>query len=119
MTTKTQTPNCAPNIAISATLRDGFALSQKAEGKAPKTLITYLEAIDALLDFTAERGMPDVSQVTSEHVREFIGSLYARGNTPATVSNRYRALRRFFGWLRDEGERTDNPLGPHLGTTHS
>ena len=54
--------------------------------------------------------MPDVCQLTSEHVREFVGNLYASGNRPATVSNRYRALKRFFGWLRDEGERTDNPL---------
>ena len=110
MTTKTQTPNCAPNIAISATLRDGFALSLKAEGRAPKTLVTYLESIDLLLAFVSERGMPDVSQLTAEHVREFIGHLFAKGNKPATVSNRYRALKRFFGWLRDECERTDNPL---------
>ena len=63
MTTKTQTPNCAPNIAISATLRDGFALSLKAEGRAPKTLVTYLESIDLLLEFVSEWGMPDVSQL--------------------------------------------------------
>ena len=110
MTTKTHTPNCAPNIAISATLRDGFALALRAEGKAPKTLVTYLESVDLLLEFVAERGMPDVSQLTSEHLREFIGHLFAKGNKPATASNRYRALKRFFGWLRDEGERTDNPL---------
>ena len=110
MTTKTQTPNCAPNIAISATLRDGFALSLKAEGRAPKTLVTYLESIDLLLEFVSERGMPDASQLTAEHLREFIGHLFAKGNKPATVSNRYRALKRFFGWLRDEGERSDNPL---------
>ena len=110
MTTKTQTPNCAPNIAISATLRDGFALSLKAEGRAPKTLVTYLESIDLLLEFVSERGIPDASQLTAGHLREFIRHLFAKGNKPATASNRYRALKRFFGWLRDEGERTGNPL---------
>ncbi len=45
MQTKTATPNCAPNLAISATLRDGFALSLMAEGKAPKTLVIYLESV--------------------------------------------------------------------------
>jgi site-specific recombinase XerD len=91
-------------------LRDGFALSLQAEGKATKTLSTYLDAVDALLAFAADKGMPELGELTAEHLREFVGSLYARGNKPATVSNRYRALRRFFGWLRDEGERTDNPL---------
>lgn len=110
MQTLTKTPNCAANHAISATLRDGFALALKAEGRAPKTLRIYLQAVDALLAFTSERGMPDVGTLTAEHLREFVGHLYAKGNKPATVSNRYRALRRFFGWLRDEGERTDNPL---------
>ena len=110
MQTKTQTPNCAPKLAISQTLRDGFALSLMAEGKAQKTLKTYLEAVDALLAFVAEKAMPEVGELSAEHLREFVASLYAKGNKPATVSNRYRALKRFFGWLRDEGERTDNPL---------
>ena len=106
----TKTTNCAAYHAISATLRDGFELAPKAEGKAPKTLRIYLQAVDALLAFTAERGMPDFGELTAEHLREFVASLYARGNKASTVSNRYRALRRFFAWLRDEGERTDNPL---------
>ena len=110
MQTRTETPNCAPNYAISCTLRDGFALSLQAEGRAQKTLTTYLEAVDVLLAFTNERGMPALSELTAEHLREFVGHLYAKGNKPATVSNRYRALYRFFGWLRDEGERQDNPL---------
>ena len=110
MQPNTETANCAPNLAISATLRDGFALSLRAEGRAPKTVVSYLEAVDLLLAYTTERGMPDVSHLTAEHLREFIAHLFDRGNKPATVSNRYRALKRFLGWLRDEGERTDNPL---------
>ena len=54
--------------------------------------------------------MLGLAELTAEHLREFVSRLYARGNKPSTVSNRYRALKRFFGWLRDEGERTDNPL---------
>ena len=100
MPTPTTIPNCRPNCSISRTLRDGFALSLRAEGKSPKTLTTYLEAIDKLLAFVQERGMPDLPSMTAEHLREFFGALYATGNKPATVSNRYRALKRFFSWLR-------------------
>jgi len=118
MPTSTTIPNCRPNCSISRTLRDGFALSLRAEGKSPKTLKTYLEAIDKLLAFVQERGMPELPSLTAEHLREFFGALYAIGNKPATVSNRYRALKRFFSWLREEGEVTDNPLtrikSPHI-----
>lgn len=55
MQTTTETPNCAANPSISATLRDGFALALQAEGRAPKTLRIYLQAVDALLAFTTER----------------------------------------------------------------
>ena len=106
----TKTPDCPANYAISGTLRDGFELALRAEGKAPKTLRIYLQAVDALLAFTNEKGMPGLDELTAEHLREYVSILYARGNKPATVSNRYRALRRFFAWLRNESERTDNPL---------
>jgi len=106
----TQTPNCSANYALSATLRDGFALTLRAEGRSPKTLRVYLDAVDQLRAFTREQGMPDLPSLTAEHLREFLGNLYARGNKPATVSNRYRALRRFFDWLREEGEVSESPM---------
>ena len=54
--------------------------------------------------------MPGLPSLTAEHVREFLGSLYARGNKPATVRSRYGGLNRFFRWLREEGEVVENPL---------
>ena len=105
MQATTGTTNCTANYAICATLRDGFALALKAEGRAPKTLRIYLQAVDALLAFADEKGMLGQGELTAEHLREFVSSLYAKGNKASTVSNRYRALMRFFGWLRFDGFR--------------
>jgi hypothetical protein len=46
MQATTKTPDCAPNLAISASLRDGFSLALQAEGRAPKTVTIYCEAVD-------------------------------------------------------------------------
>jgi site-specific recombinase XerD len=51
-----------------------------------------------------------MTQLSTEHLREFFNDLYRRGNKPASVSVRYRALQQFFKWLVIEGERSDNPL---------
>ncbi len=47
--------------------------------------------------------------VSAEHIRMFLNSI-VDGSAPATTSQRYRSLKRFFSWLVEEGERTDNPV---------
>ena len=60
--------------------------------------------------FLVDRGMPtEVTSITREHVEAFMEHLLAT-RAPATASNRYRALKRFFGFLVEEGEITSNPM---------
>ena len=54
--------------------------------------------------------MPLLVSLTAEHIREYLNSLYERGNKPATVVNRFRSLQQFYRWLAEEGERTDSPM---------
>ena len=54
--------------------------------------------------------MPALAALSTEHLREFFNHLYQRGNKPAGVSVRYRALQQFHKWLVVEGERPDNPM---------
>lgn len=54
--------------------------------------------------------MPPLVSLTAEHIREYLNSLYERGNKPATVVNRFRSLQQFYRWLAEEGERTDSPM---------
>ncbi len=101
----------APNVTLpDEPLVTGWELAMRASGRADKTLTTYLDTLNALRRFLAERGMPGLTEVTTEHLREWFNDLYQRGNKPATVSVRYRAMQQFFKWLVTEGERKDNPL---------
>ncbi len=49
--------------------------------------------------FLAEGGFPALTNVTAEHLREWLNHLRERGNKPATVNTRYRAANGFFKWL--------------------
>ena len=104
----------AGNNAVSA-LDDaaaiqGFSLSLRASGRSEHTQATYGAAIAGLQRFTRERRMPPLVSLTAEHIREYLNSLYERGNKPATVANRFRSLQQFYRWLVEEGERTDSPM---------
>jgi site-specific recombinase XerD len=98
-------------VNIEDAARD-FLRQLRVENKSARTLQTYGESISKFAAFLAARRMPTTADgFTREHVQEFLLDLGERGMKPATVSNRFRALKRFCGWLVDEGERTDNPMG--------
>lgn len=102
-------------------LTQSFKRHLLAENKAPKTILTYLGAVQGLGRFLDEQGMPtQVEHISREHVESFIGDLLAR-QKPATASNRFRALQVFFKWLEDEGEIKATPMirmkPPHVPET--
>jgi site-specific recombinase XerD len=83
-------------------LVSGFALSLEANNKSPKTVEVYLEGVTQLADFLAEAGAPTIiDRIGREHVELFLAHL-TKNRKPATVHNRYRALRVFFTWCVDE-----------------
>ena len=108
-----RTPNSsAPSSLVGKppSLILGFLLSLRAAGRTEKTASGYRDSLEMLVRFSQETQMPPPEHMTAEHLREFLLSLYARGNRPGTVATRYRALCSFYKWLVSEGERTDNPM---------
>jgi site-specific recombinase XerD len=107
-----QAPSHAPiktggDLKVNA---ESFERSLRAEGKSPRTVRTYLEALARLSEFLEARGMPMVcAHVTREHLEEFILDLQAR-HRPATAANRFRSLRVFWKWLQEEGEIKESPM---------
>jgi len=95
-----------------------FRLHLAAEGKAPRTVRTYIEAVQwfaaARLRRTAGRtGWPEVRK---QEVQEWIVWLLGR-YSPAYASNQFRALQQFFKWLAAEDEIPDPMAGlrpPHV-----
>ncbi len=84
-------------------LRHLYEVSLQAERMSAKTITLYLAALDLFIDFQREHDYPlIVRDVERKHVAEFIVSLQRRGNTPATVHNRYRSLKRFWNFAVEE-----------------
>jgi len=91
-------------------LRNSFRRTLLAENKAPRTIATYLAAVDELGLYLAQKGMPRVlANVRREHVESWIGELLIRVK-PATASVRFRAVQQFFRWAREEGEISESPM---------
>lgn len=91
--------------------RRSWSLSLAAANRSPRTVTTYLEAFDKFAAYLAAEGVTDdPTAITRAHVRGFVTSMQDAGNAPATVSNRFRALAVFFGWLLAEDEITVNPM---------
>jgi site-specific recombinase XerC len=87
-----------------------FERHLRAERKSPRTVETYLEAVQLLTAFLARRdGGWTLLDVRREDVEAFLVELHERC-TPATVANRYRSLRRFYGWLEEEEEIPVSPM---------
>jgi site-specific recombinase XerD len=87
-----------------------FLRSLRAEGKSPRTIEAYREAVVQLTAFLRERGMPtDLRAIRREHIEEWLIVLAERW-TPATVNNRYRGLQAFWRWCLEEELIGDSPM---------
>ncbi len=103
-------PVTTESVGDLATLIPSFQRSLRAANKSAKTVATYSEAANQLLDFLRESGMPtEVTKIGREHVESFIERL-VETKAPATANNRYRALTALFNFLVDWGEITRSPM---------
>jgi site-specific recombinase XerD len=90
--------------------RDYWVLHLKSEGRAERTISTYLNALRRLDDFLADRGMPrELRAIRREHLEAWIADMLQR-NQAGTVSIAFRAVRAFFRRLVDEDEIERNPM---------
>ncbi len=91
------------------TIRD-FRDHLDAKGVSKKTRSTYLEAVEGFAAFTAVEGMPDLENVSREHVEGWLRSLRQRGNKPSTLRNRYAGLAQHYRWQILADIRRDSPM---------
>ena len=60
----------------------------RGDGKSARSVEGYTDSVRHLPSFLSSKGFPRITQVTAEHVREWLGALRERGNKPATVNTR-------------------------------
>ena len=107
------------NLADSITR---FAEAKKLERRAPRTVETYLQALNQFSRWFAENGH---TEVTTEVVKTFIHHLTFEkirwddhptkppgdaGLSPRAVNNLIRILKIFFNWLKSEKLTTHSPM---------
>ena len=69
-----------------------WAKSLRAAGKAPRTVVSYLETLDKFVRFLHTSGMPlAIDAISKEHLEAFISDQLFRYK-PATANVRYRGL---------------------------
>ena len=91
-------------------LRRSFDVTLRSRNRSPKTIKSYLEAIDLYVEFAGRVGCPTaVERITREHIELFVGDQLARW-TPKTAQIRYGALRQFFRWAVEEREIPESPM---------
>ena len=90
-------------------LVEQFEVHNRSEGKSPKTVRWYNQALGIFQDWLQAEGMSTcLDDLGEEEARHFIIQLQSRPGVkgPAssnTVNNRVRALRAFFNWLFRKG----------------
>ena len=104
---------------------DGFLFSLRAEGRAARTIEYYDDLLRCFLRYTEDNGWPDNMQaIDARQLRQFLswvgsrtfehdagnGSHLVRKAKSSTAWPYYKALRRFFNWLVEEGLIRSSPV---------
>lgn len=77
-----------------------FLTSRRAADRSSKTVDWYETMLARFGDWIEREGVPtDVSEITPEHVDQFLAAERAAGLKRRTVQGRYRALSAMFNWL--------------------
>ena len=90
-------------------LVERFEVHNRSDGKSPRTVQWYNEALDLFLGWMRGEGLSTcLDDLGEDEVRSFILHLQERkgwqGQTSShTVNNRVRALRAFFNWMYRQG----------------
>jgi integrase/recombinase XerC len=93
----------------SQALVDGFALSLRAENKAPRTVETYTEAVSQFADWLGQASGSALVDADRTEIRGFLDKLLATWSD-STARNRYSGLRQFYRWLVAEDEIDHSPM---------
>jgi integrase/recombinase XerC len=95
-----------------AGLAEGFlAMLLNERGASEHTVRAYAREVRSFADYLREMlgEGASVKQVEHLHIRAYMGVLYERGLTKASVARALAAVRSWFKWLAKEGKVAQNP----------
>lgn len=89
--------------------QQAFLLSCKVDGLSPATISYYNYQIGRCVSFFYTLNCTDAQYITAQHIRLFLLKLQET-NCPNSVHDYYRAIKRFFNWLIQEGLLDKSPM---------
>lgn len=109
-------PETAVTANIDALIRS-FERHLRAENKRGPTIDHYIGACRQFATFARAENLPEVENITREHVEMWLERLHKRYK-PHSVRNRFIGIRVFFRWLLAENEIDRDPTArikpPHV-----
>lgn len=78
-------------------------------GLSPRTIDAYGRDLDDFVTTQTRHGALDVAQADERQIESWLREAKSAGLSAATRARRLSAVRTFLRYLRDEGERTDDP----------
>jgi integrase/recombinase XerC len=76
---------------------------------SPRTLESYARDLNTLVDWLEERKIPQWSQLTQHHVRQYLAERHRKGRSPKSLHRELSSLRSLYRYLLREGEVEANP----------
>jgi integrase/recombinase XerC len=76
---------------------------------SPHTLRAYRRELNDFSAYLAAHGSPAMRQVEHQQIRTYLGTLYDRGLTKASVARALAVIRAWFRWLAKTGRVDQNP----------
>ena len=76
---------------------------------APATVEAYRRDVEAFVDWAGRVGASEPSEVDRRTIRRYLANLGTRGRSSRTIARHLSSLRRWFAWLRRQGEVTADP----------
>ena len=83
-----------------------------ADGKASKTLASYLGDVKEFMNYLATQGVTDLSKIKRIHVTDFIISLHAKNLRPSTMNKKINSISCLCKFLKMKSilPATENPV---------
>lgn len=101
------TRKTSPAPSTNVQLLNSFLSAKKIEGKSPKTLSYYKNALSRLLSVTKK----PIKQTTTDDLRNYLSDFQsANGSSNVTIDNIRRIFSSFFSWLEDEDFIVKSPV---------
>lgn len=87
-----------------------FSRDLRAADKSPRTVETYLAAVDLFARFAEQHQVESVADVDADLIRDWLLAMKAAGNSDGTRFNRYNGVKAFLRWATAEGLLEANPM---------